>query len=64
MTHITSKELTSLSELMEAEALAGKKANIYANILTDTELAERLNTVAHEHSKRYASLLKLLGGKA
>ncbi|MBO5526058.1 MAG: hypothetical protein J5993_04835 [Clostridia bacterium] len=64
MTHLTRKELTALTELMEAEALAGKKANMYANTLTDTALAQKLSAVSTEHGKRYATLLKLMGGKA
>lgn len=63
MKQLTSKEFTFLTELLEAEVLAGKKAKIYSNTLTDTTLAERLNSIAHGHGKRCAVLLRLMGGE-
>lgn len=63
MQHFTKKELTCLTELMEAEVLAYKKAKIYAAILTDTALAESLNRIGDQHKQSFERLYGIVGGK-
>ncbi len=64
MKHLTKKELDCLSELMENERLAAKKAKLYGGILTDTALSECLNRIGAAHENRFSKLMSLLGGEA
>ncbi len=43
--------------------MACKKAKIYANTLTDTTLAQEMETIASAHAQRFSALFALLGGK-
>ena len=51
--------LNAMSELLEAELMAGKKAMLYAHTLTDMQLAERMQGLADSHSERFHALLSL-----
>ncbi len=64
MANLTVKELDVLSHVLMAEEMACKKANVYANTLTDTALAEMMASVAQAHKQRFESLRCVLGGKA
>ncbi len=57
---LTTKEVTLVSDLMTAEESACKKARLYARILTDMELAEKINKIADNHEKRFYCLFALL----
>ncbi len=57
---LTTKEVTLVSDLMTIEQTACKKARLYARILTDVNLAEKLNEIADNHEKRFNSLYGLL----
>ena len=48
-----------MSELLEAELMAGKKAMLYAHTLTDMQLAERMQGLADTHAERFNALLSL-----
>lgn len=48
-----------MSELLEAELMAGKKAKLYAHTLTDMQLAERMQGLAGSHAERIYALLAL-----
>ena len=51
--------LNAMSDLLEAELMAGKKANLYAHTLTDMQLAERMQGLADTHAERFNALLAL-----
>ncbi len=55
----TSGGLNAMSELLEAELMAGKKAMLYAHTLTDMQLAERMQGLADTHAERFNALLSL-----
>ncbi len=57
---LTIKELTLVSDLMTIEENACKKARLYARILTDVKLAEKMNQIADHHEKRFNNLYALL----
>ncbi len=57
---LTTKEVTLVSDLMIIEESACKKARLYARILTDMKLAEKMNEIANNHEKRFLSLYGLL----
>ncbi len=57
---LTTKEVVLLSDLLTAEENACKKARLYARILTDVTLADKLNQIADSHQKRFNNLLALL----
>ena len=52
----TSGGLNAMSELLEAELMAGKKAMLYAHTLTDMQLAERMQGLAGSHAERFNAL--------
>ncbi len=56
----TSGGLSALSDVLEAECMACKKARLYANTLTDMQLAERMQGLADTHAARFNALLSLL----
>ncbi len=62
MNHLTAKDLEVISHLMIGEQMACKKARIYANTLTDVDLAMRMQTIAESHERRFGALLTLLNG--
>lgn len=51
--------LYAISNVLEAELMAGKKARLYANTLTDMQIAERMQSLADSHAARFSSLLEL-----
>lgn len=51
--------LNAMSDLLEAELMAGKKAKLYAHTLTDMQLAERMQGLADTHAERFSALLSL-----
>lgn len=51
--------LNAMSDLLEAELMAGKKAKLYAHTLTDMQLAERMQSLADTHAERFNALLAL-----
>ncbi len=62
MTDITLKELQLISDVLNAEGLACKKARAYSKTLTDVDLSGTLARIADEHEQRYNALLALIGG--
>ena len=62
MTDITLKELQLISDVLNAEGLACKKARAYSKTLTDVDLSVTLARIADEHEQRYNALLALIGG--
>lgn len=62
MTHLTSKELTFISDALTYEGLICKKARAYSKTLTDPDLAECMGNIADDHEMRYNALLAKLGG--
>lgn len=62
MTDLTSKELELISDALTAEGLICKKARMYSRTLTDTDLAQCMQTIADCHEQRYNALLKVIGG--
>ncbi len=58
------KETEYLEGLLEMEDLAEKKANIYARLLTDVNLAKKMEEFALRHTERKRELEVLLYGKA
>ncbi len=57
---LTTKEVTLVADLMTIEENACKKARLYARILTDVKLAEKMNEIADKHEKRFLNLYALL----
>ena len=57
---VTSGGLSALSDVLEAECMACKKARLYANTLTDMQLSERMQGLAVNHAARFNALLSLL----
>jgi len=57
---LSTKDLTELSELLEAENLAYKKCKSYASRASDPMLKEQLNSFASSHKQRYSKLLTYL----
>ncbi len=58
---LTTKDLAVISGVIDGEALACKKARMYANTLTDTALAAEMQTIAKAHEERFTALLAILG---
>ena len=56
----TFKEAVLLSDILEMEAHACKKARLYARTLTDANLAERFQKIADEHQARFNEILESL----
>ncbi len=56
----TFKEAVLLSDILEFEAHACKKARLYARTLTDEELAKQFNKIADEHENRFNEILESL----
>ena len=55
------KERLALETVLQAEALAEKKAAIYAKLLTEQGLAKSMEEIAMRHAKRRETLMKILG---
>lgn len=55
------EELVVLQNLVALEALAEKKASIYARLLTEVTLAQKMETLAEAHKQRKQALQTLLG---
>lgn len=64
MKNLSSKDLEVLSGVLLAEAMACKKARIYANTLTDASLAEEMARISSAHAERFSALYTMMGGKA
>ena len=62
MIQITAKELNMISDALTYEGLICKKARMYSNTLTDSDLAGCMAGIADEHEARYDCLLRLIGG--
>ena len=62
MKNLTSKELELISDVLTAEGLICKKARMYSNTLTDTDLAMCMQKIADCHEQRYNALLSMIGG--
>lgn len=56
----SARALARVCNLLEAEYLAGEKAKLYANTLTDSVLAARMRSLSQNHAARYAALLETL----
>ena len=56
----TKQGLYSAEEVLEAEFLAGRKALLYANTLTDIQLAEFFRLLAGRHCDRMEQLVGIL----
>ena len=50
-----------LQALISVEDLAEKKASIYARLLTEVSLAQRMETLANAHKQRKQALEMLMG---
>lgn len=59
----TTGGLNAFANVLEAEYMAGKKAKLYANALTDMQLAEHMRALAESHAGRFNALLGLLSDK-
>lgn len=62
MNQLTTKDLNVISDLLQGEQIACKKARIYGNTLTDVALSAQMLALADEHERRFASLLTILNG--
>lgn len=62
MNQLTAKDLEVISHLMIGEQMACKKARVYANTLTDVDLAAQMQMLAEGHERRFGALLTLLNG--
>lgn len=60
---LTKKEAEMVSDLMLVEENVYKKCTLYSKILTDTDVCEKLKTIAENHRQRFFELYKSLGGK-
>ncbi len=60
--HDTSEKsfLKELQALLEEEYLAGEKAKIYSNTLTDPVLARRFSEQSESHADRFSALFAQL----
>ena len=56
----TAKTLARMCALLDAEYLAGEKARLYSNTMTDMALSAKLKVVAQNHTARYCALLNAL----
>ena len=56
----SARSLARICNLLEAEYLAGEKAKLYANTLTDSALSARMRTLSQNHAARYCALLDTL----
>ena len=52
-----------LSELIELEDLAEKKAKIHSRLLTEPSIAQEMESLAKRHAERKMRLKTLLSGK-
>ena len=57
---LTTKEATLISDLLTMEEIVCKKTRLYARVLTNEKLSERLKVIADNHENRFCSLLGLL----
>ena len=57
---LTTKECTLISDLLSLEENACKKARLYARVLTDKELSEKLYKIADGHEKRFKAFIAML----
>lgn len=62
MTNLTVKDLDVLSHILTGEEMACKKAKIYANTLTDVNLAQEMGRIAEAHAQRFSALYAMLNG--
>lgn len=56
MPQITSKELSSLSDLLGAEQLVINKYQTYASLTSDTALKNKYEQMAKKHSQHFETL--------
>lgn len=56
----TKKGLYAAEELLDTEYIACRKAQAYANTLTDLQLSEFFRTLASHHKARFEQLLGIL----
>ena len=54
-------EKSVLKSLVDAEDVAGKKAGVYAKLLTEPALAQAMDKIAKAHQERKQALLAFLG---
>lgn len=54
-------EKNALKRLIEVEDIAGKKAGVYAKLLTEPSLAQAMEKISAEHKERKQALLALSG---
>lgn len=57
---LTTKEATLISDLLQYEESACKKARLYSRTLTNSKLAEEFSKIADRHEKRFNALFELL----
>lgn len=62
MTNLTAKDLDVLCHVLTGEEMACKKARLYANTLTDAELASEMERIAMAHAERFNALYAILNG--
>ena len=54
-------EKNAFKRFIEVEDIAGKKAGVYAKLLTEPSLAQAMEKTSAEHKERKQALLALLG---
>jgi len=57
---LTTKELSYINDLLTCEAIACKKAQVYASTLTDRDSVSQAQKLAKCHETRFQNLLALL----
>ena len=60
---LAEEEKRALEKLTELEDLSEKKVKIYARLLTDSALAEDMQSLGQRHEKRKETLWELAFGK-
>lgn len=61
MAQLTAKELSALSDQLDAEKLAISKLKMYASGTQDQELKTRFEAIAAKHCQHFDKLYSLLG---
>ena len=60
MSKLTEKEMTLLTDLLNYEESAWKKAKLYGSTITDKDLANAFNELSESHFRRFSKLVDLL----
>ena len=63
MNMLTKLEAEKTAEIMTIEENLCKKSALYSRVLTDNDLADKLNEISRRARERFLLLYKSLGGK-